>query len=92
MDEPRQELRGNLEKLRGQIEQTKPADAETQQRLQSLKQHVEGALAEPAAGQPHPYHSLRERLSGSIEHFEQTHAELTLSIDQVLSNLAAIGL
>lgn len=92
MDEPRQQLRGNLEKLRGQIEQTKPADAETEQRLQHLKQHVDGALVEPAAGQPHPYHSLRERLSGSVEHFEEQHAELTLTIDQVLSNLAAIGL
>ena len=92
MDKPRQELRGNLEKLRSQIEQTKPADAESQQRLHNLKQHVEGALTEPAAGQPHAYHSLRERLSESLEHFEEQHAELTLTIDQVLSNLAAIGL
>ncbi len=92
MAEPQQELRGNLEKLRAQIEQTKAADAATEQRLQHLRQHVDGALVEPLPGQPHPYHSLRERLSASLEHFEQQHAELSLSIDQVLSNLAAIGL
>lgn len=92
MDNSHQQLRGNLEKLRGQIDQTTPADPETQQRLQSLKQHVDGALAQPVQGQPHPYHSLRERLSDNVEHFQTRHAELALSIDQVLSNLAAIGL
>jgi hypothetical protein len=92
MDESQQQLRENLEKLHDQIQQTQPADAETQQRLDSLKQHVAGALAEPAAGQPHPYHSLRERLSGAVEHFEDKHAELTLTIGEVLNNLAAVGL
>jgi regulator of replication initiation timing len=92
MDEPQRQLRDNLEKLHDQIQKTQAADAQTQQRLEDLKQHVEGALAEPAAGQPHPYHSLRERLTGAIEHFEDTHAELTLTIGEVLNNLAAIGL
>jgi plasmid stabilization system protein ParE len=92
MDEPQQQLRDNLEKLHGQIQQTQAADAQTQQRLENLKQHIEGALAEPEAGQPHPYHSLRERLTGAIEHFEDGHAELTLTIGEVLNNLAAIGL
>jgi aminoglycoside phosphotransferase len=92
MKEPQQQLRENLEKLHEQIRQTQPVDAETQRRLDSLKKHVEGALAEPADGQPHPYHSLRERLSGAVEHFEDEHAELTLAIGEVLNNLAAVGL
>ena len=92
MAEPQHELRDNLEKLRGQIDQTTPADAAAKQRLDALKQHVDSALVPPGPDQPHPYQSLRERLSENVEHFEEGHAELTLTIDRILSNLAAIGL
>ena len=85
MDNP--ELRATLEQLHGQLEQMQVVDEESRQLLQHLKNDIQTVLKEPNAS---AQASLRERLEGAMDQFEDTHSDLTLTIKQVLDHLAQV--
>lgn len=87
-----EQLRDSLRELHGTLEQTQPASAEAQQRIEGLKQGVADALDRPWEDHEHHFDSLAEELGHAVDHFEMDHPELTLAIGRVLENLAAIGL
>jgi ABC-type transporter Mla subunit MlaD len=86
-----EQLHDSLQNLQGALDQAKPATAQAQQAVDSLRQDVAGALDQPWAAHEHHFHSLRERLNHALAHLEMDHPELTLAIGEVLDNLAAIG-
>lgn len=85
MDNP--ELLATLEQLHAQLEQTQVVDEESRQLLEHLKNDIQAVLKEPNAT---ARESLRERLDGAMDHFEDTHSDLTLTIKQVIDHLAQV--
>jgi len=85
MDNP--ELRATLEQLHAQLEQAQVVDEESRQLLQHLKNDIQAVLKEPNDS---ARASLREQLDGALDHFEDAHSDLTLTIKQVLDHLAQV--
>ena len=84
MDNP--QLEEKLVQLRAKLEETKPVDDESRELLEHLKSDIQTVLKEPNAAPD----SLRQRLGTALEKFEDSHADLTLAIMQVLDNLAEV--
>ncbi len=87
-----QQLNERLQRLHSELDQTEVNDDASRAHIENLRSSMQPILDPTVATQPHHYHSLRERLSDAVDHFEVSHPQLTLSIGDVLDNLAAIGL
>lgn len=87
-----QELHERLQKLQGELDQTNVSDEASRERIKNLQSNIQTVLDPSIQTQPEHYHSLAEQLREAITQFEDTHPRLTLSIGEVLDNLAAIGL
>jgi len=87
-----QQLNEQLQQLHTELDKTEVADEASREKIQGLRDSIQPILDPNVETQPHHYHSLRERLSDAIDHFELTHPQLTLTLGEVLNNLAAIGL
>ena len=87
-----EELHERLQRLHGELGQAEVTDDASRAKIQNLQSGIQTVLDPSIETQPHHYHSLREQLKDAVEHFEDSHAELTLSIGEVLNDLAAIGL
>ena len=87
-----EELHERLQRLHGELGQVEITDDASRAIIQNLQSGIQTVLDPTVEIQPHHYHSLREQLQDAVEHFEDTHAELTLNIGEVLNDLAAIGL
>ena len=86
------QLHDHLQRLHGELGAAQVRDDASRAKIQNLQSGIQTVLDPTVETQPHHYHSLREQLTDAVEHFEDTHAELTLSIGEVLNDLAAIGL
>ncbi len=84
MDNP--ELKETLEQLHAKLEETQPVDDESRQLLEHLKGDIQTVLKEPSAS----HDSLRQRLGTALAKFEDSHADLALTIKRVLDNLAEV--
>ncbi len=87
MDTDKPQLREALERLHAELEQTKTMDPESRQLLQHLQNDIQTMLRQPNA---RSRASLGRRLNDALAHFEETHPDLTLTIKQVLDNLAGV--
>ena len=81
------QLHQTLTQLHTELEQTQAIDDESRQLLEHLRSDIQAALKEPS---PTTHKSLRERLSAAVVHFEDSYPDLTLTLKQVLDNLAQI--
>ena len=81
------QLHQTLTQLHTELEQTQAIDDESRQLLEHLQSDIQAALKEPS---PTTHKSLRNRLSASVVHFEDSYPDLTLALKQVLDNLAQI--
>ena len=87
MDDKRSQLRDALERLHAELEQTKGIDKESRMLLRHLDSDIQAILKEPTAANRA---SLRRQLNAAIGHFEESHPALTLTIKQVLDNMAGV--
>ncbi len=87
MDDKRSELRDALERLHAELEQTRVLDDESRQLLRHLDGDIQTVLKAPTAASRA---SLRRRLDVAMAHFEESHPNLTLTIKQVLDNMAGV--
>jgi hypothetical protein len=87
MDDKRSQLRDALERLHTELEQTRGIDEESRVLLRHLDGDIQAVLKEPTAA---TRASLGKRLNEAMDHFEESHPALTLTIKQVLDNLAGI--
>ncbi len=85
MDKP--QLRDTLERLHRELEQIQVVDVESRDLLRHLQNDIQAVLKDSNAS---TRASLRARLGVAAEHFEDSHPNLTLMIQQVLDHLAQV--
>ena len=81
------QLRQELEQLHAELERTEIVDAESRQLLEHLQNDIQAVLKHSDAAN---HASLVKRLNAVVSQFEESHPSLTLTIKQVLDNLASI--
>jgi hypothetical protein len=82
-----QKLREMLEQLHGELEQAHAVEPATRDLLQHLARDIQGALQQSS---PQRYSTLGKRLRDSMQHLEETHPNLVLTIGRVLDHLAQV--
>jgi hypothetical protein len=82
-----QQLHQSLQQLHTELDQTQTLDDESRQLLEQLQHDIQSVLKESNAT---THQSLSDQLSAAVAHFEDSHPELTLTLKQVLDNLAQI--
>lgn len=87
MDQNKPPLRDDLERLHNELGQTRTVDPESRQLMRQLQNDIQTVLKEPT---PSSRASLATRLNAAVGRFEESHPELTLTIKQVLDNLAEV--
>jgi hypothetical protein len=85
------ELRGTLEKLHQELEQTDNLDDESRQHLQHLMGDIRTALDREEPPPAEHYQSLGEQLNEAIQHYEITHPSLTAAMKHALDILSGVG-
>jgi predicted nucleic acid-binding Zn-ribbon protein len=86
-----QNLRELLEKLHNELERTEVPDEAGRERIRQLEADIR-ALRERADEQTDTDESMLERFQDSIDHFEETHPELTMMISQMMTILSNAGI
>ena len=86
------DLHATLKQLHGELQQTQTVDAESRELLNRLMQEIQAVLDDSGAESKQKYEPITERLQEAVEHLEDSHPQLTLTVGRVLDNLAAIGL
>jgi hypothetical protein len=86
-----QDLRELLEKLNVELETMEVTDEAGRERLRHLQADIRDLLAR--AQQPaETDEPLLERLQDSIDHFGETHPQLTLMLSQMMTILSNAGI
>lgn len=86
-----QNLRELLERLRNELATTEVTDEAGRERLRRLEADIRDLLErsdEPAETDD----PMLERLQDSIDHFEETHPQLTLMLSQMMTILSNAGI
>jgi len=81
------QLHQSLEQLHTELGQAQSLDDESRQLLEHLQRDIQAVLKEPNAA---TRQSLGVQICAAVEHFEDSHSDLTLTLKQVLDNLAQI--
>jgi hypothetical protein len=86
-----QNLRELLEKLHHELEQTEVTDEAGRERLRHLEADIRRLLER--SGEPADRDEpMLERMQDSIDHFEETHPQLTLMLSQMMTILSNAGI
>jgi predicted component of type VI protein secretion system len=85
-----QKLRELLDTLHQELEQVDSVDDTTEAVLSNLRSDMQRLLNEKA-GAIHEDASLMERMNGALDHFEEGHPKLSLTLQLLLESLAKMG-
>lgn len=85
-----QKLRELLDKLHQELEQVDSVDETTGVVLSNLRSDMQRLLDEKA-GSIHKDESLMERMNEALDHFEEGHPKLSLTLQLLLESLAKMG-
>ena len=80
-------LQQELEQLHAELGRTQAVDTESRQLLEQLQSDIQAVLKQ---SNTESHASLVERLNAAVTQFEESHPDLTLTIKQLLDNLASI--
>lgn len=86
-----QNLRELLERLHNELATVEASDEAGRERLRRLEADIR-ALLERSEEQAERDEPLLERLQDSIDHFEETHPQLTLMLSQAMTILSNAGI
>ena len=86
-----QKLRELLESLHQELEHVDSIDDATSTVLQRLREDTQRLLADQSSVASADS-SLVERMNHALEHFEEAHPKLSVTIQHVLDSLAKMGL
>ena len=86
-----QNLREQLERLQSEIERTEVTDEAGRERIRHLQADIR-TLLERSDDQMDTDDSMLERFEESVEHFQETHPELTMTISQMMTILSNAGI
>ena len=84
-----EERRKVLEEFRNQVAATGNLDEKGRTLLQSLNAEIDRLSEDEAADTPD---TVLEQLQESIEHFQDTHPSLTMTLSQMLTALSNAGI
>lgn len=84
-----EERRKVLEEFRNQVSQTETLDEKGRALLLSLNAEIDRLSEDEAADTPD---TVLEQLQESIEHFQDTHPSLTMTLSQMLTALSNAGI
>lgn len=84
-------LRELLERLHNELERTEVTDEIGRERLRHLEADIR-ALLERSGETGETDEPMLERLQESIEHFQETHPQLTLMLSQAMTILSNAGI
>ena len=85
-------LRKLLEQLHDELERTKSVDERGNELLRHLNADIRDLLQRSEEGQELSDDSMLERLQDSIDHFEDTHPTLTLTLSEMMRILSNAGI
>jgi hypothetical protein len=86
-----QNLRDLLERVHRELEQTEATDEAERERLRHLEADIR-SLLERSDEDTERDDPMLERLQDSIDHFETTHPQLTLMLNQMMTILSNAGI
>ena len=81
-----------LEEFRNQVAQAEPLDEEDRILLLSLDKEIQRLVDRSEDETDDTPDTVLEQLQESIEHFEQTHPTLTLTLSQMMTVLSNAGI
>ena len=84
-----EERRKLLEEFRNKVSQTESLDDEGRNLLLRLDKEIHKLMEDETADTPD---NVLEQLQESIEHFEETHPTLTLTLSQIMTVLSNAGI
>jgi hypothetical protein len=87
-----EERRKMLEEFRNQVAQAEPLDEEDRNLLLSLDKEIERLVDRSDDESGDTPDTVLEQLQESIEHFEDTHPTLTLTLSQMMTVLSNAGI
>ncbi|MEJ2744266.1 MAG: DUF4404 family protein [bacterium] len=88
----KQNLSETIRGLRAELDKAPSIDAEIRERVKKVLDEIE-ALAGGEGEIPSQQHTqFLERLKESTQHFEESHASLTLAVGRVIDALSGIGI
>jgi hypothetical protein len=88
-----QELRDLLDRLNSELEQSESVDERGQEMLRNIDADIRRRLEEKEAKrETEENDSVPERLQRAIEHFEETHPTLTLTLSEMMTILSNAGI
>lgn len=87
-----QKLSELLVKLHAELEQTRSVDDSARKLLQSVMNDIEQLIDHPAEDLSPQRHKLIERLTETLQHFEESHPVLTLTIGSIMDTLSKMGI
>ena len=86
-----QNLRDLLQRVHRELENTEATDEAERERLRHLEADIR-ALLERSDDSTERDDPMLERLQDSIDHFEATHPQLTLMLNQMMTILSNAGI
>ena len=87
-----EERRKMLEEFRNQVAQAEPLDEEDRNLLLSLDKEIQRLVDHSDDESDDTPDTVLEQLQESIEHFEETHPTLTLTLSQMMTVLSNAGI
>jgi hypothetical protein len=88
-----QELRDLLDRLNSELEQSGSVDERGQEMLRNIDADLRRRLEEKETKrETEENDSVPERLQRAIEHFEETHPTLTLTLSEMMTILSNAGI
>ena len=87
-----EERRKMLEEFRNQVAQAEPLDEEDRNLLLSLDKEIQRLVDRPDDETDDTPDTVLEQLQESIEHFEETHPTLTITLSQMMTVLSNAGI
>jgi len=86
-------LRRSLEQLRTRLGEVETEEQATQQKVDSLTDHIQDLLTHHEGDVPPEKHRrLLDALRGSVEHFEINHPVVTGMINNVIQTMNNLGI
>ena len=87
-----EERRKMLEEFRNQVAQAEPLDEEDRNLLLSLDKEIQRLVDRSDDESDDTPDTVLEQLQESIEHFEETHPTLTITLSQMMTVLSNAGI
>ena len=88
-----QNLRELLERLHNELENTESIDESGNEMLHHLAEDIRKRLERSGTKRPKDADdSILERLQDTIDHFEETHPSLTLTLSEMMTILSNAGI